>query len=58
MKFELVDDMGLYHQQLMNLSLNNIKVKLHFEMGKESAQSFIWRRLGIYEHPYLDGEFS
>lgn len=28
------------------------------ENGKESAESYILRRLGIYEYPYLKGDFN
>lgn len=57
-RLALVDDTGLYHQQLISLSLDTISATLQMENGTEDAKSFILRRMGIYEFPFMKGDFK
>ena len=54
----LVDDTGLHHQPLLNFEIDSIEATLKMETGAESAKSYILRRLGIYEFPFMEGKFS
>lgn len=54
----LIDDLGLHHQPLITFILNYTRGNINIESGKECAESFILRRLGIYEDPYLKADFN
>jgi len=58
MKAALIDDTGLYNQQLLCFNLESINSIIKIENGVEDAESYILRRLGIYEFPYMDGKFT
>ena len=55
-QMSLIDDLGLYHQALLTLDIDNLKSTIQMENGKESAATFILRRLGLYEDPYLKAD--
>jgi hypothetical protein len=57
-KASLIDDIGLYHQQLLNFRFDAINCTLRMENGMEDASSYILRKFGIYEYPYLEGKFA
>ena len=55
LQMSLIDDLGLYHQPLVTLDIDNFRSSIQIENGKESASSFILRKLGYYEDPYIKG---
>ena len=53
-----IDDTGLHHQSLINVDFSSLKATLNLENGKESAKSYILRKMGIYEYPTIQGNLS
>ena len=55
-QMSLIDDIGLYHQPLVTLDIDSLRSSIQIEDGKESAASFMLRKLGYYEDPYIKGD--